>query len=405
MHDYRLDLEKPLIDAHLDELRRRVYFVSEDIVDFQLVFSGNEVVAVVVTTDDPADAAELSRKLEFVVENDVRTQLPTPPKVVWRSDSTRVPLSDVFEGMLADGVVHEIGPGQVALGEPAITALNTLDGLLRHIIDDEFDAREYRYPTLLPVTALHRSGYLSSFPQHMMFAARLDGDVDTYRAFAKEVGERAQIGEHILGKCGPVDRCLPPTMCYHTFDQFSGSTLDRENMVVTAKGGSFRHEARYHRTLERLADFTIRETVFLGSAEFVRSARDRFRDRAIELVAELGLAGRCEVANDPFFASVEGAARASSQRLLELKHELHLDVGPQGQSIAVGSFNLHEQHFGEAFGIKGPDGEVVYSACVGFGLERLTYAVLCQYGWDMADWPEPLRQRAGRLLRATRGDR
>ncbi|MFJ8393517.1 hypothetical protein [Streptomyces sp. NPDC094144] len=405
MPSYRLDLDVPVSGAHRDELHRRVYYLSESITGFQLDTGGpgdDAVGAVVVTTGQPVDAEALAKKLRHLVETEVLPQLQTPPKVLWSSPSVRAPRTGTFSALLADGVVHEAGPGQVALGAPALAALDAFDGLLREIIDEEFGAVEYRYPTLLPVSALHRSGYLFSFPQHLMFAARLDGDVDTYREFAEEAAARQDIGDRVLHRCAPVDRCLPPTMCYHTFDQFAGATLPAENTVVTAKGGSFRHESRYHRTMERLADFTIRETVFLGTAEFVREARDRFRRRATELVEQLDLAGRCEVASDPFFAGAATAMQVSSQRLLELKHELHLDVGP-GESISVGSFNLHEKHFGDAFGIKGPDGGTVYSACVGFGLERLTYALLCQYGWDVDDWPVPLKERCRNTPRAGRG--
>ncbi|MEV6684103.1 hypothetical protein AB0N28_01975 [Streptomyces sp. NPDC051130] len=405
MHSYQLDLDDPVTGAHRDELHRRIYYLSEAITGFRLIpggADGETVIAVVVTTDQPVDTAALREKLLHVVNQEVLPQLHTPPKVLWRSPSGRTPRTDTFEKLLAEGVVHESGPGQVALGTPALTALDALDSLLREIVHEEFGAREYRYPTLLPVTALHRSGYLSSFPQHLMFAARLEGDVDTYRVFAEEAVAHRSIGDRVLDRCAPVDRCLPPTMCYHTFDQFAGTTLPHENTVVTAKGGSFRHEARYHRTMERLADFTIRETVFLGTAEFVREARDRFRLRAVELVERLDLAGRCEVASDPFFAGAATAAQVSSQRLLELKHELHLDVGA-GESISVGSFNLHEKHFGDAFGIKGPDGGTVHSACVGFGLERLTYALLCQYGWNVDDWPAPLKERCGDTPSTGRG--
>ncbi|MFI9379978.1 hypothetical protein [Kutzneria sp. NPDC052558] len=373
---YVLELAEPVAPEHVDELTRRIFFVDESIVDFELV----GLAAVAVSTDRPVDPAELTRKLRFVVENDVAAQLRTPPKVLWRSETARRARPDTFAALVADGVVHEVGPGQVALGQPAIAALEALDRLIRDIVVDEFDAAEYRYPTLLPLNALRRSGYLSSFPQHLMFVARLHGDVDTYREFAQDP-------DNVLARCGPVEQCLPTTMCYHTFDQLSGRTLDGPT-VITARGGSFRHEARYHRTLERLGDFTIRETVFIGDADFVRTARDRLRERAIDLVEKLDLAGRCEVANDPFFAAADGALRVSSQRLLELKHELHLDIG--GQTVAVGSFNLHDRHFGEAFDIRLHD-EPAFSACVGFGLERLTYALLCQHGWDVDTWPDLLR--------------
>ncbi|MFD7614916.1 hypothetical protein [Streptomyces sp. NPDC059828] len=396
MYRYQLALDEPLSGAHVDELRRRVYFVSESITGFELKMSddGAAVVAVGVETVSEADVEELGRKLKAVIATEVRPQLSSPPKVLWRSSSSRRARKDTsFEAMRADGVVHEVGPGQVALGHPALTAVDALDRLVRDIVLDEFGGVEYRYPTTLPVSALHRSGYLSSFPQHLMFAARLQGEVDTYQEFIGDTQRHGTIGEHILHRCGPVERVLPPTMCYHTFNQWAGTAIPDEAMVVTARGGSFRHESRYHATLERLSDFTIREIVFMGPTDFVRQSRERFRQRAVALIEELDLFGRCEVASDPFFAGADGAARVSSQRLLELKHELHLEIEPDGDTIAVASFNLHERHFGEAFDIRGQDGEIVCSACVGFGLERLAYAVLRQYGWDVADWPALLRDQ------------
>jgi hypothetical protein len=99
----------------------------------------------------------------------------------------------------------------------------------------------------------------------------------------------------------------------------------------------------------------------------------------------LGLTGRCEVANDAFFLK-DSADHAWSQRFLELKYELRLDVDAE-TTIAVGSFNFHERFFADSFRI-GSGADHVHTACVGFGLERLTYAFLCRHGLDPARWPE-----------------
>jgi hypothetical protein len=53
-----------------------------------------------------------------------------------------------------------------------------------------------------------------------------------------------------------------------------------------------------------------------------------------------GLSGRCEVGNDPFFGGSDTPDRISSQRIMELKHELRVSVGGD-RTIAVGSFNFH----------------------------------------------------------------
>jgi hypothetical protein len=157
--------------------------------------------------------------------------------------------------------------------------------------------------------------------------------------------------------------------------------------VVTSRGKSFRFESRYRRALERLWDFTIREIVFLGARDFVLDCRRRFMERSFELVESLRLGGQCSVANDPFFAGADTAERTWSQRLLELKYELRLPIAADAD-VAVASFNFHEQFFGDSFRIRDRDEQgFVHTACVGFGLERLAYAFLCQHGLDPADWP------------------
>lgn len=392
MAEHRVDLLAPVVGAQVDELRRRVFFVDDSIVDFRLEPSPQRVTTVVLTVAGAGDPQLLARRLNMMVDNDVRGQLPIPAKILWRSPHRGGVDDDAFFRLSANGTAWEVGVGRVGLGQPAIALLEALDALVRDYVVERFGATEYRYPTLLPVDALRRSGYLASFPQYLMFVTRPRGDVDSYRELARAAADGGDVGARVLAGSAGVDLVLPPTMCYHTFHQLADAPLGRPQAVVTARGASFRHESRYHRTPERLADFTIREVVFLGTEDFVRAARDQLRDAVLGMVEELGLRGRCEVASDPFFGTPDGAARISSQRLLELKHELHLDVAPD-RSIAVASFNLHERHFGTTFGITGPDGRPVATACAGFGLERLTYAVLCQLGDDPASWPDLLRAR------------
>ncbi|SNR35546.1 hypothetical protein [Actinomadura mexicana] len=388
--EHTVPLPRPVPAELATELARRIFFVSEDIVGFRLLHGQDEAVdAVVLRTGAAEPAAALSRKLRQMVRTDVLGQLARPAKVIWRSTRTADTRPGVF-GALADrGAAFETGEGQVAVGEPILTIMDRFDGLLRDIAVTEFGAAEFRYPTLVPTGALQRSGYFSAFPQHVMLATRLQGDLDVYRKFTERDHDDGNVGEAMLAHCRNADYCLPPTMCYHTFHQYAGKRLPSSAMVVSARGKSFRYEGRYHASLERLWDFTIREIVFMGERDQVLDRRERFLQRAIELVDRFGLRGRCEVATDPFFGAVDGAERISAQRLLELKYELRLDIAPDA-TVAVGSFNFHEQHFGKAFDITGRDGGPIWTGCVGFGLERLAYAFVCQHGLDESDWPEGL---------------
>lgn len=386
----RIELQSPVPEALAAEIERRLYFVSPEITGYELVVKDHEVHGVVLYSPEPLDHAVLTAKVDYMVDNDVRRQRVTPARSVWTSPHRRATQDDMF-GLLAEsGAVSEVGEGQVALGEPLLSLFTYFDRAVCDLLAEDFDAREYRYPTLIRTKALETAGYMKSFPQHLMFVTRLRNDLDVYRDFQDSYAVDG-LDSDVLGSCGNVDYCLPPTMCYHTFQQYGGRTVEADRLhVVTSRGKSFRFEAAYSTTLERLWDFTIREIVFMGAREDVLNSRERFMRKVFAFVETLGMSGFCEVGNDPFFCGTDTSERIWSQRLLELKYELRLDVAPD-RTIAVGSFNFHDDLFGKAFGIDHGANGPVRSGCVGFGLERLVYAFLCQYGLDSADWPAQVR--------------
>ncbi|MFF9352040.1 hypothetical protein [Streptomyces sp. NPDC014734] len=394
LSEFRIDLHAPVPGALAPEIERRIFFVAPEITEFALIVRDDEVRGVTLVASGNLVHEELTEKVNYMVDSDVRKQLATPAKTIWTSPHERRPHAGVYELLLESGAVSEAGEGQVAVGEPLLSLLEYFDRAVRAVLAGEFAALEYRYPTLISTATLEKAGYVTSFPQHLMFVSRLRNDMDVYRAF-QEAHVDSGIDSTVLERCDNVDYCLPPTMCYHTFHQHTGRTLARGRLhVITSRGKSFRFEAAYATTLERLWDFTVREIVFMGSREDVLDARERFMRNVFSFLEEIGLSGFCEVGNDPFFCGSDTSERIWSQRLLELKYELRLVVAP-GRTIAVGSFNFHDDLFGEAFRIHhGSDGPV-RSGCAGFGLERLVYAFLCQYGPDPGHWPAPVRAGTG----------
>jgi seryl-tRNA synthetase len=396
MPEQLVELEPPLPAELADELSKRVYFVSDEIVGFSLVRSDDAITAVRLRTSGATPPADLDRKLRTLVATDVAPQRPVRADAVWHAAPGRVH-EGVFEQLVDAGAAYEAGEGQVGLGEPVLGLLEYLDDRVRDIAVGRLGATEYRYPTLIPTAVLSRIGYFTSFPQHLMFVTRLHSDLDVYAQLSRDIASGGSPHELVLAHCRNVDYALPPTMCFHTYHQFSGGTVPSDGLVVTSRGPSFRFESRYRYGLERLWDFTIREVVFLGERGFVLACRQRFLEAAIELAEELDLGGSCELANDPFFLG-DSAERVWSQRMLELKYELRLDVGPD-RTAAVASFNFHEGFFGDAFDIRRPDETRIHTACVGFGLERFALAFLAQHGLDPAEWPNVV----GRGLRSGRG--
>jgi seryl-tRNA synthetase len=129
-----------------------------------------------------------------------------------------------------------------------------------------------------------------------------------------------------------------------------------------------------------------------GTPAQVVAWRDAWLERGLAFLASLGLPVTSDVAADPFFGK-GGRMLKQSQRDQKLKFELLVPVISTADPTAVCSFNLHETHFGDAFGIRTPDGEVAHTACLGFGLERCVMALFQTHGFDPATWPSAVRGR------------
>jgi seryl-tRNA synthetase len=84
---------------------------------------------------------------------------------------------------------------------------------------------------------------------------------------------------------------------------------------------------------------------------------------------------------------------AANQREQKLKFEVLVPVISKEKPTAVCSFNYHQEHFGQAFEIKTPDGAVANTACLGFGLERVVMALFQTHGFDPGAWPTAVRER------------
>jgi seryl-tRNA synthetase len=58
----------------------------------------------------------------------------------------------------------------------------------------------------------------------------------------------------------------------------------------------------------------------------------------------------------------------------------------------VASFNYHREHFAHVHRIAMEDGGEAHTACLGFGLERCSLALLRKHGLEPASWPTEVRE-------------
>jgi len=182
---------------------------------------------------------------------------------------------------------------------------------------------------------------------------------------------------------------LTPAVCHPLYGLLSG-TIPQQGLWFDVLGDSFRREPSLDPM--RLQAFHMHEFVHVGTPESAKAHRDGRVPAMRSMLEGLGLEIDVVSANDPFFGRV-GRILARNQVEASLKYEFVTPVyGDAGDPTAIGSANLHEDHFGASFAISTADGEVAHSACVAYGLERVTIALFAAHGTDPGSWPVGVRR-------------
>lgn len=247
-------------------------------------------------------------------------------------------------------------------------------------------AEVMRFPPGLNRAAFERSNYMKSFPQFAGTVHCFCGDERGHRDLLRciETGEDWSAQQEIS------DVVLTPAACYPVYPVIAArGAVPLGGVIVDVMSYCFRHEPSLEPT--RLQMFRMREYVCIGAPAEVMAFRTRWLEEGPALIAGLHLPNAIDVANDPFFGRT-GKVLPHSQRDQELKFELMVPVNSSAQPTACMSFNCHLDHFGRVWDLRLADGDVAHTACVGFGLERLTLALLRHHGLDTAAWPVAVRK-------------
>ncbi|HME03715.1 MAG TPA: amino acid--[acyl-carrier-protein] ligase [Solirubrobacteraceae bacterium] len=248
---------------------------------------------------------------------------------------------------------------------------------------------QLRFPPVMARHQLERLGYLKSFPH-------LAGSIFAFSGSEEEAAEqdrRASRHEDWSEFQQMTDLVMTPAACYPVYPAVAARGPLGPGGVMIDAGGSYVFRREPSLDPARLQMFHQRELVRIAEPETVRAWRDAWRERAEQLLATLGLDVSMTLATDPFFGR-SGRMLAASQRSQELKFEvLGRIAGPELTALA--SFNYHQDHFSSAYDIRLENGGVAHTACLGFGLERITLALIHAHGTDLASWPAQVRGALG----------
>ena len=243
-----------------------------------------------------------------------------------------------------------------------------------------------RFPPGMNRRHFEKSGYLKSFPQ---LAGTVHAFCGSHHDHQDLLGKLAE-DEDWTGGQAATDVVLTPAACYPLYPVVAQrGPLPKGGATFDLQSYCFRHEPSDDPA--RMQLFRMHEIVRLGASDEVVEFRAAWLERGQALINRLELPFTLDLANDPFFGR-GGKLMAAGQRSQQLKFELLVPIRNDDQLTACLSFNYHQDHFGETWGLRTHDGEVAHTACIGVGLERTALALIRHHGFDVAAWPTGVRR-------------
>ncbi len=390
-HEFVLNLPREVDHEIAGDIEKESVFVSPFI---DRIFVNPDGLTARVVTRPGADLVETREKAARFLEVMVKQVSGFEIKVfidTKRKDQGPYHIG-VNDELVKRGWMHDYGKGQVAYSGPVLKLAKLINDKSGELYSAAFNAKDSHFPAMIDADTLHKCGYFDSHPNAVTFVGNVIEDFDAIEEFrrANSCSEGALMPArdhiHIDGMC------LNPAACFPCYPTLTGQKFE-EGKCYTWLGRVFRYESRNINGLDRLYEFNVRELVFVGNEDYVRSCRAKALPIVEELASFIDIDCQVQTATDPFFATVS-AAKKFWQAAQEVKNEIKIPaLGNDGSQkmLACGSINLHGNFFGKRFGFTCENGEPAQTGCVGLGIERWVLAAFTQHGFDEQRWPEAVR--------------
>ena len=294
-------------------------------------------------------------------------------------------IESFYDGLVRHGHIVPVGvDGAFGRGPVFESILEGFNALVSRVAAAD-RAETLTFPPVINREILERVHYLDNFPHlcgavHSFFGNELE---------SRKLAQAANSGEDWGGALKMTRVVLSPAACYPLYPTITG-ILPPRGRLFSMLHWVYRHEPSREPT--RMQSFRVREMVRAGTAEQVVEWRDLWLKRGVDILTGLGLPARSDVASDPFFGR-GGKVLGQSQKEQRLKFEVLVPVISADNPTALCSFNFHQEHFGSTFAIRTADGLTANTACLGFGLERITMALLKEHGFDIGKWPSAVQEQ------------
>ncbi len=249
------------------------------------------------------------------------------------------------------------------------------------------DRVELSFPPIMSREDYDRIEYLRRFSSLAGVVSIFGGTEDDHRSLMRAMDADEPVDRYLAAS----DLALVSSCCHPVYGWLAGD-LAPGGVTLTLLGQCFRREPSVDPF--RMQWFRQREHVRVAGAEAVEAWRVQAISTATSVFDCLALPHTVDAASDAFFGRT-GRLLARAQQDLELKVEFVVPLGEGAGSTACASLNLHGDHFGSIFGIRTADHALASSACLGFGLERVTLALLAVHGLEPHTWSRSVRDALG----------
>lgn len=204
--------------------------------------------------------------------------------------------------------------------------------------------------------SLERTGYFRHFAHHLCGVGGVPAE-----GFGQCIAEG-----HYSGAFAQTGAYLTPAACLNLYPALFDLGKSSQLCKVTSLARVFRNEGEYSRY--RCQEFVVREFLLYGERERVLQEIETVSDAIRRSIVVKKGALTLVVASDSFVPLPIGKLLESNQRKAQVKREFVLDAVP----IAIGSVNVHGDHFMKSHGVERPG---FITACVGLGLTRVDAAL------------------------------
>lgn len=355
------EIPKGLSEEKQEELKSRILFLSDDIVNIN--FSAPTFY---VEFSNEKNPDILQARYNHLLSEVEKMRLLKPK--VFQSNTQSV----LYKG------IEKVNEKYFFKGD-YIRLVEKLDSLFLEIAL-RYQAQERVYPIMLDTQNMDKNKYHKKFPQNIYSVFSLPHNYIKIDGIRKSETISEDMYRHTY-------QYLRPCICYHSYGEIKQSVLNK-GLIFTASGPCFRHESKWRLDPFRKEQFLMREIILIDDKETILEKRDQIMNDVWELFQELGLVGHISNASDPFFF-YNDSKKATFQLMSNAKYELIYKQSNE-KDIAIASFNYCDTELCSAFNIKEKTGGYYHSGCIAFGVERWAAAILDLYGVNTNDWPSLL---------------